>query len=254
MIDKVAQLVKTAKENKKEKDDNAGKKVAGALYAASAAGAASAGIKARKDRVLGYKSVYHGTSDSIAKDIRKKGLKASKGGSSSGASTKDDAALGTDKNVKRSKGKTYITTRKDVASNYASIANTGRVGSPSKGVVKANIPHRKYQTRHVDSLSKSNVEAVHGPHSRRGHKAFGSMGKSIPPSQIEGSSKYKGTKQYATKKNMKSYLGNKSGRARFAKGVGSYAAKGGLGALAVGAAAYGAKKLVEKVRGDKKKS
>lgn len=251
-MDNVAQLIKLAKE---KKDENAGKKAVGAAYVSAIASGAGQGRDSIAAKTLGYNKVYHGTplSDN-AKKIREKGLKKSKGGT--GSSVIDDAqkTSGTSNNMKRSKGRVYFSKNKDVAKGYT------RDGSPfhkgdAKNVVTARISHNQYSKKSgTDSLVKklnneSNKSGKTIPKAQ--HKANAAKSKqSISPSKIEGGSKYKGRRQYATAKNMKKYLSSGSGRKRFASGVAQ-------GAITAGSAVYSAKKGVEalknKVR-DRKKS
>lgn len=90
-----------------------------------------------------------------------------------------------------------------------------------EGVHSVTMPHSQYMKM---KKTKSGMESSHG----------------TPGSRIRGSKDFKGTRQFATPKNMKRYLGSSSGRLRAAKG---------LAGAAVGGAslAYGARKLKEKI-------
>lgn len=225
-MDKVAQLVKLAK----EKDHDAG------LKATGAAGVAAYNASKVPSRLLGYHNVYHGASSrENASNIREKGLKKSKGGS--GVSRNDDSIKngGRSDHVKRSKGNIYFSKSKDQAMQY-----TRGLFNPMgdrKRLIKAKISHDHYTNRSVkDSLTSKLIDesgqgAFYGEKARKAQAA--KSNKSISPSQIKGSSKYKGRRQFATKKNMKNYLGSGSGKKRFAHGLANAALSAGSGLYAL---------------------
>lgn len=230
---------KEAAKSKQDKKENHIGKAVGSGLAAYAIG------REAPSRLLGYHKVYHGTSSGKNADsIRKSGLKKSKGGT--GVSVADDRnkTAGSSGNVSRSKGHVYMTKNKIQGQHYTK----GIFGGPNKeNLVTARIPHGHYEKAKVDKLTKKLLAEHTGKTpSNKAAKNLGAMStKSISPSKIEGSSKYKGRKQFATKKNLKNYLSTGSGKKRFATGV--------LSALgSAGAGGYAVKKLVDKSRELKK--
>ena len=176
-------------------------------------------------QLLGYHDVYHGTqSNSKVDSIRDKGLKKSKGGT--GVSIIDDKTIngGTSNHAHNAKGHVFFSKSRDQANHYTQTI----FGPDPKNVAHAIIPHSHYADRSIaDPLSKA-LSPKYTPDVMAKHMAARSD-KSISPAQIKGSSKYKGVKQYATGKNMKKYLSNKSGVARFGLGLAN-AAAGAVGA------------------------
>lgn len=239
-MDNTSQLVKMARRNKSSKEDEAAHVKATAAAALSAHNASKA-----PSRILGYHTVHHGTaSNANANNIREKGLKKSKGGM--GVSANDDAhrTAGTSGHVARSKGNVYFTKNREQAYHYT---KNGFGFGNGKGVITARISDDHYHNKSKsDSLTKK-LRRDAGVHSlERTHKAAAAKSsKSISPSQIEGSSKYKGRKQFATAKNMKKYLGTGHGKIRFAAGVGNAAVSAASG---VYAARKGVEALKNKVR------
>ncbi len=227
-MEKVARLVKLAKE---KKDENAGKKALGAAAAAGAAGHAAPG------QLLGYHSVFHGNpnADTVA-TIKREGLKTSKGGT--GTSVLDDKLknAGTSDNVKRSKGKIHFSKSKPYASHYTQEI----FGGPDmRKVVKGRIPHKQYVRAKKDPLyAKLAREAGRKGDTKR---TSATTNRGIPSSRIAGGAGDKGAKQFATKRNLRRYLKSGSGKLRFAKGLGNVALSGA-------AATYSGKKLAEKAR------
>lgn len=224
-MDKVAQLVKLAK------DEHAGKK----SLAAGAAASVLAGMA--PSRILGYHNAYHGTAErKNANSIREKGLKKSKGGT--GVSAADDIrrTAGTTDNKSRSRGKIYMSKNPVVAKHYTQKF----FQTDSKNVIHAKIPHSQFHKAVHDKLVQKLNKEQGLPHSDKAIKNVAFMSdKSVPPTQIVGSSKYKGVKQYATKKNLSHYLKTPGGKTRFASGIASALGSAGL-------AGYALKKYKEK--------
>lgn len=93
---------------KQDKKNNTGKSIA--------TGATGVGmLHASKDRLLGQKTLYHGTSDKAWNSIKKEGLKASKGGSGA-SSIADDVNY-----IESSKNKVHLTGSKLKSRMYAGI-------------------------------------------------------------------------------------------------------------------------------------
>lgn len=211
-MDKVAQLVKLAKERDKSKLKDA------AIYGAGSAALA----KAAPSRLLGYHNVYHGTSKENAAKIKRDGkLKASMGGGGNGASqsmgNKNEFMSDTFK--ERSKGKVHFTKTEGIAKFFADF--TGTDGGANKGgkgeVLKAKMPHSQYTKAKVD-------KDVAGPGGNEGIK------KRIASTTTKDVKVGKGY-NFATKRNMNRYLKAKGGKARFARGVASALGSAGLAGM-----------------------
>lgn len=233
---KVAQLVKLAKDKKMSKDDRSNAKL---NAAAAAGGSAYLGSKAPA-RLLGYHNVYHGTAKrKDAENIRKTGLKTSKGGS--GVSAVDDAIknAGTSDNVARSKNRIYFSKSKNYAAHYAQ--------GDRKNVIKGRMPHNQYRKAYGDKLVKKLGEQQGVKMSDKKLKRMAALSShGIKPGQIAGGKGDKGIKQFASKKNMKRYLSSGSGKKRFVKGIASAAGSAGL-------AAYSGKKVKQLVNDSRSK-
>ena len=208
------------------KDEKQGKKSA-------LAGAASAVIGARAPKnLLGYEKVYHGTNNSAAKSVRRSGLRKKYSGSGVAAA---DVKVG-HLDPKDAKGKIYTTRNKFLAD-----AHQPKMGNVAMGTtLKARVPYRAKKRLAEDTVLKNT--------------AAGKIGKEIPGAQmaakahlkdlriykhgirsrfIEGGKDYAGRKQFATKGNMRRYLSQAGGKARFAKGVAQAATSAGLGMYAI---------------------
>lgn len=197
------------------------------------AGAASAALGASAPKnLLGYEKVYHGTSNTAAKSIRQGGLRKKYSGSGVAAA---DVKIG-HLDPKDAKGKIYTTRNKFLAD-----AHQPKMGNAAMGTtLKARVPYRAKKRLAEDTVLKNT--------------ASGKIGKEIPGAQraaklhlkdlriykhgirsrfIEGSKDYAGRKQFATKGNMRRYLSQAGGKARFAKGVAQAAGSAGAGLYAI---------------------
>ena len=202
---------------------------------AGLAGAASAVLASKAPKnVLGYEKVYHGTSHEAAKSILKTGLKKSKSGSGVAA---NDVALGraTHDEVK---GKVYTTRQKALADNHQPGIHTVKIGR----TLTARVPYRakkRLAKDHVisriadgtDNLTKGNPAQKYG--AKLGQRHLRIYKHSIGTRFIEGGKDYAGRKQFATKGNMRRYLSQAGGKARFAKGIAQAAGAAGSGLYAV---------------------
>lgn len=183
----------------------------------SAAAAGILGSHAPKN-LLGYEKVYHGTSTSGARGIRESGIRKAKAGTGIGA---NDVQIGHAK-AKDIRGKVFTTRNKFLADAHQPGFGNHKMGE----TVKARMPYRAKGRLAEDTVLKNISE--------------GKIGKEIPGSQqgakrhlkdlriykhdvksrfIEGGKDYGGRRQFATKGNMRRYLSQAGGKARFAKGV-----------------------------------
>lgn len=201
---------------------------------ATLAGAASAVLASRAPKnLLGYEKVHHGTSTSASQSIKKTGLKKSYSGSGVAA---NDVAMGraTHDQVK---GKVYTSTMASVADAHRPGLGEFKMGNR----LTARVPYRAKKRLAEDHVFKNMVE---GKDSYSNYnRAQRAMAKpqlkslriykhSIPSRFIEGSHDYAGRKQFASKGNLRRYLSQAGGKARFTKGVAEAAGAGAAGLYA----------------------
>lgn len=202
---------------------------------AGLAGAASAVLASKAPQnVLGYDKVHHGTSHAAAGSIKKTGLKKSKSGSGVAA---NDVALGRAK-ASDVKGKVYTTKQRATAD----LHQPNVFGYRSGQTLTARVPYRAKSRLAKDHVIENIANGT--DNITRGNKAqqfAAKMGKkhlriykhSISSRFIEGGKGYGGRKQFASKGNMRRYLSQAGGKARFAKGVAQAAGSVGSGLYAV---------------------
>jgi hypothetical protein len=202
---------------------------------AGLAGAASAVLASKAPQnVLGYDKVHHGTSHAAAGSIKKTGLKKSKSGSGVAA---NDVALGRAK-ASDVKGKVYTTKQRATAD----LHQPNVFGYRSGQTLTARVPYRAKSRLAKDHVIENIANGT--DNLTRGNKAqqfAAKMGKkhlriykhSISSRFIEGGKGYGGRKQFASKGNMRRYLSQAGGKARFAKGVAQAAGSVGSGLYAV---------------------
>lgn len=198
------------------------------------AGAASAVLATRAPKnILGYEKVHHGTNTPAAESIKKTGLRKSYSGSGVAA---NDVALGraTHHDVK---GKVYTST-------MASVADVHRPGLGDMKMGKrltARVPYRAKKRLAEDHVFKNMVEGKdshtnYTPAQRAALKpqlkSLRIYKHSIPSRFIEGGHDYKGRGQFVHKGNLRRYLSQAGGKARFAKGVAQAAGAGASGLYA----------------------
>ena len=218
-MNNVMMLVKIARDNR---DDNSGKKALAAGALAAATGNAS------KSRVLGYHTVNHGTSNKNARAVKRSGaLKPSKGGSVGGATESLKNTEARDAYRPRVKGKVHVTKSPLHARVFAHMAESGEGGVTKGKLLRGKMSHNQWRKSVVDA----DVAGPTGP-------------KSIAATTTHRV-KVDNSQKFATKKNLKRYLSSGSGKKRFASGL-------RLAAVSTGAALYGAKKLADKARDNKK--
>lgn len=198
------------------------------------AGAASAVLASKAPKnVLGYEKVYHGTQSlSAAKSIRETGIRKSKAGTGVAAS---DIAHGHLK-PKDVKGKVFTTKNKFLADAH----RPGNPGMKMGDTVKARVPYRSKARLAEDTALKDTAAGKVGQEIKGAQAAAKAHLKdlriykhSVKPRFVEGGSKYGGRRQFATKGNVRRYLAQAGGKARFAKGVAQAAGAVGAGMYSV---------------------
>lgn len=199
------------------------------------AGAASAVLASRAPKnLLGYEKVHHGTSAEAAKSILQTGLKRSKGGTGVGA---NDAALGR-VHKKDLSGRVFTSRLKETADNH----QPNLAGLKMGRTVTARVPYRGKNRLHRDVVFDKMINGTDNHtnygrlqrHMARYERANLRIYKhSIPTRFIEGSKNHAGHAQFATKGNLRRYLSQAGGKARFAKGVAQAAGSAGAGMYAI---------------------
>ena len=198
------------------------------------AGAASAVLASKSSKnILGYEKVYHGTpSMAAAKSIRATGIRKSKAGSGVAAS---DIKAG-HVHANDVKGKVYTTRNKLLADAHRPDMGGVRLGE----TLKARVPYRAKHRLAKDTVFE-NMAAGKLEHEMKGSTASGKAHlknlriykHSVKPRFIAGGDHDGGRRQFATKGNMRRYLSQAGGKARFAKGVAQAAGAVGGGMYAV---------------------
>lgn len=208
---------------------------------AASVGAGAYLLNKAPQRLLGYHTVYHGTTNENAASIRNKGFDPSKGGS--GASTLNSHYTA------ESRGKIHVTKTKLSARRYAgdlggkikaekaknpqnprkmrTIFSAMKDSYTGKGsVVKARVSHNQWERMNVDRDSSHGAPENSFMNERMKERAATSNNK-IRKRYVTGSGSG-GAAQFATKNNLKRYLSNRAGRIRALGGVGQLAAGSAL--------------------------
>lgn len=201
---------------------------------AALAGAASAVLASRAPKnLLGYEKVHHGTNTAASQSIKKTGLKKSYAGSGVAG---NDVAFGraTHNDVK---GKVYTSTMASVADAHRPGLGEFKMGNR----LTARVPYRAKKRLAEDHVFKNMVEGKdsHTNYNRAQrtlakpqYKSLRIYKHSIPSRFIEGGHDYKGRGQFVNKGNLRRYLSQAGGKARFAKGVAEAGAAGASGLYA----------------------
>lgn len=197
-----------------------------------------AGIAAGSpQKLLGYHTLYHGTSKDIASKVKVEGFNPSHGGTRNAAVNEQFA--------KNSAGKIHFTKNKLMARMYA-----GRMDKhfpPGKGledadwkglakeymnngkVIKTRVPDYKYKKFRVDGDTSSLMdEMMMGKEEAKATASTTST--RVPPKFVAGGKGSYGPFNFLKKKHLSTYLSSASGKARF---------KGGLMQLGIGAGLMG---------------
>ncbi len=180
-------------------------------HAGMAAGAAvtAAGLAHQSaGPLMGYHTVYHGTSKKNADSIRKTGLDPKRGGQEGGSAHK----IGSEAYKKQSAGKVHVTKAPHIAEYFANFQAkplNAKPLNPHKGeVLKARVSHDQYQRMKVDQ-DVSPIKAIAATTKEKIH-----------PHQIKGGAGYTGAKEFAHPSKLKGYLKSTSGKKRALMGAG----------------------------------
>lgn len=201
---------------------------------ATLAGAASAVLASRAPKnILGYEKVHHGTNTAASQSIKKTGLKKSYSGSGVAS---NDVSLGRATHA-QVKGKVYTTTMKSLADAHRPSLGEFRMGNR----LTARVPYRAKSRLAKDHVFENMVNGTdnHTNYNRAQRavakpqlKSLRIYKHSIPSRFIEGGHDYKGRAQFVHKGNLRRYLSQAGGKARFAKGVAEAAGAGAAGLYA----------------------
>lgn len=141
--------------------------------AAAVGGAGLLALPSTRGNLTGYKRVYHGTGDEIARSVREQGLQASMGGS--GAAE----VSGSNQFIQGSKGKVHVSPMKSVGKFFAKFTAEGKGQRPE--VLKADLPMAMFDRFDVDP----DMTGLPMPESMGKHIAAKSS-ESVPSRYIHG--------------------------------------------------------------------
>lgn len=181
-------------------------------------------------RLLGYHTVYHGTSKETANTIRKEGLDPSKGGTGAAKAHQSFADV--------SKGKVHVTKSPLYARAYSSgvarnafekVTGSGKGGSVFKDVGKGSV----LKARISDEKWKGFAHDIDGGPTKRFAATTTSR---IDSSSIVGGAGNMGRREFLNKPHLSKYYGTASGKNRALRGValgltGASLVSGGLSKL-----------------------
>lgn len=105
-------------------------------------------LGASKDKIIGQKTLYHGTSDENWDRIKKEGLKTSKGGD---GGTIDISGINHDRFKNGSKGYMFATADKNKARSYAKISQTASIWTKTQNHKELRRLQEKYKVFDEDS-------------------------------------------------------------------------------------------------------
>lgn len=200
-------LEKIAKELHKGKTDIAVEGLAGAAIASGAS-----------QRMLGYHTVYHGTTKKNADLIRKNGFDPSKGGGEGGASAVHPSNISRENFTRRSQGKIHVTKKIGVAGMFAGFQTAKRQEMP--GFVKARISDKMWKSYKADP-------DMRGPNGLNKEVASTTKHK-IMSKLVAGGEGSRGPLAFIGKRHLGQYYSTTGGKIRAAKGLGMLATGGTL--------------------------
>jgi hypothetical protein len=181
-------------------------------------GAVGAGLaKGAPQRLLGYHTVYHGTSKANAEAIRKEGFKTKHGGGAHGASSAHPSKTSQEVFTERSKGKIHVTKNPFVAGQFAGFQAARRNTQP--GMVKARVSDKMWKSFKRD-------DDVAGTFGSKDTAATTTH--DIKPQFVAGGKGSKGAFAFLKKRHLESYYGNSAGRTRAGKGAAMLVGGGAL--------------------------
>lgn len=172
-------------------------------------GAVGAGLaKGAPQRLLGYHTVYHGTSKTNAEAIRKEGFKTKYGGGENGASQAHPSKTSKEVFSERSKGKIHVSKNPFVAGQFAGFQAARRSTQP--GMVKARVSDKMWKSFQRD-------DDVAGKFGSKDTAATTTH--NIGSQFVAGGKNSKGAFAFLKKRHLEGYYGSASGRARAGKGA-----------------------------------
>jgi hypothetical protein len=150
-------------------------------------------------KLLGYHNVLHGTSNLNAAKIKRRGFQPSKGGTGASKHTPDAKTF-----VTASKGKIHVTTLKDVARDFAGLAQRNGKGK----ILKAKISDRHWRNMKADEFGANGMKDISAT---THHK--------IPAHQVKGGKGYRGVRGVVNRNTLRAYYRSAAGRSRAASGL-----------------------------------
>jgi hypothetical protein len=188
---------------------------------AAKAGVGLAIASGSSQRLLGYHTVYHGTTHANAQSIRKNGFDPKEGGGPKGSSHAHYNPTSAEAFKKNSKGKIHVTKSPIMAGMFAGF-NTQMKGT-MPGFVKARVSDKMYKTFKTDYDAGIDKDMA----STTKHK--------ISSKFVAGGKGSAGPAAFMKKRHLKAYYATDAGKSRAARGAAMLI--GGLGI----AAHYGSK-------------
>ena len=167
----------------------------------------AAALKVSPRLLLGYDTLYHGTTKNNADSIRRHGFDVGLGGSNNASSNAKYSEL--------SKGKSHFTKHYIMAKMYSNQMDLPKKDRSIGGgeVLKVRVPHRLYKHFENDitqSFSKSeNAKDIASKTSRR-----------VGPEYVSGGVGSKGIMGFINGRHLGAYYGGVDGRLRATKGLG----------------------------------
>lgn len=206
-LEKIAKAASESEDSGTKKPGLAGRVAEGALGARLAMEA--------PQKLMGYHTVYHGTSKANADSIRKTGLDPKHGGGPTGAG----AGINHSGFLETSKGKVHVTKGPITAAMFSGFSSAATKTRPS--IVKARISDKMWD--------KFKLDPDAGAYKRQAATTTKKIGSNF----ISGGEGSKGRSMFLTKERLGDYYGSKAGKVRALKGVGLLAGGGALMAHSV---------------------
>lgn len=185
----------------------------------AAEGLAGAAIASgSSQRMLGYHTVYHGTTKKNADLIRQHGFDPSKGGGPGGASAVHPSNFSRDKFTKRSQGKVHVTKKIGVAGMFAGFQSAKRQEMP--GFVKARVSDKMWKTFKADPDMAGPKGSSKEIAATTKHKIMSKL--------VAGGKGSKGPLAFMNKRHLVQYYADTHNKVRGLKGLGMLATGGSL--------------------------
>jgi hypothetical protein len=180
-------------------------------------GLVGAGIASgASQRMLGYHTVYHGTTRNNAKLIREQGFDPKKGGGANGASAVHPSQFSREAFTQRSQGKIHVTKKHGVAGMFAAFQMANRKEMP--GFVKARVSDKMWRSFKADPDLSIIPDKDAGATTK--HK--------ISSKLVAGGKGSMGPLAFMKKKHLVQYYADNHNKVRALKGLGMLATGGAL--------------------------